>query len=83
MPMMPAADDTFTRWPPRPASTIGGTSVSITWIGPIRLTSIRRRQWWCSRLETVPHVEMPATFSTTSIDPWAAVSRPASARTAS
>ena len=33
----PAAEDTLTRRPPSPAATMGGTNVSMTWIGPIRL----------------------------------------------
>ena len=69
MPMMPAADETLTRCPPRRASIIGGTSSSMTWIGPIRLTSTNRCQSLCSRLRTVPHVEMPAMFITTSTLP--------------
>ena len=47
IPMIPAADETLTTWPPRRASIIGGTRYSSTAIGPIRFTSITRCQVRC------------------------------------
>ena len=42
----------------------------MTWMGPIRLTSIIDRQCWWVRCSTVPQAEMPAMFITMSIAPW-------------
>src|SRR5256714_224803 len=70
-PNIPAAEDTFTTWPPRPALIIAGTKDSSTWIGPIRLTSTTRRHWSCESLSTVPQTAMPAMFITMSTLPYA------------
>lgn len=64
---MPAAEDTLTRCPPRRAVIIGGTKVSMTWMGPIRLMSTSDFQWWWVSLSTVPQADTPAMFITTSI----------------
>jgi hypothetical protein len=48
-------------------ATIGGTNVSMTGIGPIRLiATIVLHCSWVSR-STVPHAATPAMFSTTSM----------------
>lgn len=51
----------------RLAATIGGTNVSMTWIGPIRLmATILLHCSWVSR-STVPQADTPAMLSTTSM----------------
>ena len=82
-PNRPAAELTLTTCPPRPASIIAGTNACMTWMGPMRSTSTVRRQWARSRSWMRPHVEMPATFMTTSTAPTASCARPAKATTAS
>ncbi|SKV22294.1 Uncharacterised protein [Mycobacteroides abscessus subsp. abscessus] len=40
---IPAAEETFTIWPPLRALIIAGTKLSMTWMGPIRLMSTTER----------------------------------------
>ena len=51
---------------------MSGTKLSSTLIGPIRSISTARRQWSWSRRSIAPQIEIPATFITTSMLPWAA-----------
>ncbi len=55
----------------------------MTWIGPIRLTSIMERQCSWVSVSTVPHVETPAMFITTSMAGWPAWMSAAKPATAS